>query len=99
MCEDKAEVLAGRSFTGLPQAQLAFEHWCGIYNHERPHDALNLQTPAQRYATSLWLQSCTVLEKSRSEMGDRLALCTASYPSLQPSFGHRVRGAIVVPNS
>ena len=48
----KAEVLAGRSFAGLAQAQLAFEHWRGIYNHERPHDALELQTPAQRYQSS-----------------------------------------------
>jgi transposase InsO family protein len=46
------EVLAGRSFTSLEQAQGAFTHWRGVYNHERPHDALNLQTPAKRYRTS-----------------------------------------------
>lgn len=48
----KAEVLAGRSFTDLADAQSAFEHWRGVYNHERPHDALALQTPATRYRAS-----------------------------------------------
>lgn len=48
----KTEVLAGRNFTGLQQAQSAFEHWRGVYNHERPHDALALQTPAARYRAS-----------------------------------------------
>lgn len=48
----KAEVLAGRSFVDLQQTQITFEHWRGVYNHERPHDALGLQTPAQRYQAS-----------------------------------------------
>jgi transposase InsO family protein len=48
----KTEVLAGRSFTDLPQAQSAFEHWRGVYNHERPHDALGLDTPAKHYRPS-----------------------------------------------
>ncbi len=48
----KAEVLAGRSFVDLQQTQITFGHWRGVYNHERPHDALDLQTPAQRYRAS-----------------------------------------------
>lgn len=48
----KAEVLTGRSFADLAHAQSAFEHWRGVYNHERPHDALALRTPAARYRTS-----------------------------------------------
>jgi transposase InsO family protein len=48
----KAEVLAGRCFADLPQAQRAFEHWRGVYNHERPHDALGLDTPAKHYQPS-----------------------------------------------
>jgi len=48
----KTEVLAGRSFTDLQHAQSAFEHWRGIYNHERPHDALDMETPATRYRAS-----------------------------------------------
>ena len=49
----KAEVLVGRSFADLQQAQTAFERWRGIYNQERPHDALDMQTPATRYRASL----------------------------------------------
>ena len=48
----KTEVLAGRSFTDLRQAQSAFERWRGVYNHERPHDALGLDTPARHYLPS-----------------------------------------------
>ena len=48
----KAEVLQGRSFADLTQAQAAFEHWRTIYNHERPHEALSLLTPAARYRIS-----------------------------------------------
>lgn len=48
----KAEVLAGRSFADLAQAQCAFEHWRGIYNCERPHQALGLRTPIERYCSS-----------------------------------------------
>jgi transposase InsO family protein len=48
----KTELLAGRSFTDLPQAQAAFERWRSTYNHQRPHDALGLDTPARRYSIS-----------------------------------------------
>lgn len=36
----------------LAQAQDAFEHWRSVYNHERPHEALGMQTPAARYQVS-----------------------------------------------
>lgn len=48
----KTELLAGRSFTDLAQAQMAFERWRSIYNHERPHEALGMQTPDTRYQVS-----------------------------------------------
>jgi transposase InsO family protein len=48
----KAEVLNGRSFLDLAHAQKAFEAWRDVYNHERPHDALALNTPVQRYCSS-----------------------------------------------
>lgn len=48
----KAEVLAGRSFADLAQAQSAFEHWRDIYNCQRPHQALGLRTPIERYCCS-----------------------------------------------
>ena len=48
----KAEVLNGRSFRDLGQAQAALTSWRNIYNHQRPHEALKLLTPMQRYRSS-----------------------------------------------
>jgi transposase InsO family protein len=48
----ETEVLAGRSFSDLCAAQQAFTRWRDIYNHQRPHDALALSTPATRYTPS-----------------------------------------------
>lgn len=48
----KAEVLNGRSFETLDQAQLAFDQWRQIYNHYRPHEALHMATPVTRYLVS-----------------------------------------------
>lgn len=46
------ELLAGRSFENLEQAQRAFDGWRRVYNQERPHDALALATPISRYRPS-----------------------------------------------
>lgn len=48
----KAEVLALRSFGSLDQCQAAFDRWRPVYNHERPHEALGLATPATRFTPS-----------------------------------------------
>jgi transposase InsO family protein len=48
----KAEVLSGRSFRDLPDCQRAFDKWRPLYNTERPHEALGMATPAQRYRPS-----------------------------------------------
>jgi transposase InsO family protein len=48
----KAEVLQGRSFRDLAQAQAAFDHWRQIYNLKRPHQAIELNVPASRYQPS-----------------------------------------------
>jgi len=48
----KAEVLNGRSFDSLVHAQQAFERWREVYNLERPHEALAMCTPVQRYECS-----------------------------------------------
>lgn len=90
----KAEVLAGRSFTGLPQAQLAFEHWRGIYNHERPHDALNLQTPAQRYQSSPRSYSST-LAPIEYPQGDTVAMVNWNGEVRFKGFKLRVSSALL----
>jgi transposase InsO family protein len=48
----KAELLEGRIFDDLDRAQRAFDAWRHRYNHHRPHDALGLAVPADRYRPS-----------------------------------------------
>jgi transposase InsO family protein len=48
----KAEVINGRSFRDLVDCQRAFDQWRPRYNHERPHEALGMATPAKRYRPS-----------------------------------------------
>ncbi|HEX5182840.1 MAG TPA: IS481 family transposase [Allosphingosinicella sp.] len=48
----KAEVLAGRSFADLVEAQAAFDVWREVYNTRRPHEAIGLEVPASRYRAS-----------------------------------------------
>ena len=48
----KAEVLRGRSFRDMAQAQRSFEEWLPIYNHQRPHQAIGMAVPASRYQLS-----------------------------------------------
>jgi transposase InsO family protein len=47
-----AELLSRRTFTGLDDCQPAFDAWRQLYNHERPHEALQLAVPASRYRVS-----------------------------------------------
>lgn len=48
----KAELLDGRLFSDLDDAQRAFDAWREVYNAERPHEALGLEVPASRYRMS-----------------------------------------------
>ena len=48
----KAEVLGTRQFRDLPEAQRHFDAWRRVYNFQRPHEALGMHTPSQRYAPS-----------------------------------------------
>jgi Integrase core domain len=45
-------VLRAQHFESLLQAQGRFDAWRHCYNHERPHEAWGLQTPATRYHAS-----------------------------------------------
>lgn len=47
-----AEVIAGHNYADHQQVQRAFDRWRRIYNYERPHEALGMQTPVQRYRPS-----------------------------------------------
>lgn len=48
----KAEVLGGPPFADLVRCQRAFDRWRGVYNRQRPHEALGLAVPATRYVLS-----------------------------------------------
>jgi transposase InsO family protein len=48
----KAEVVAGRIFPDLAHCQRRFDAWRTTYNLERPHEALGMAVPAQRYQPS-----------------------------------------------
>jgi transposase InsO family protein len=48
----KAEVLRGATFRDMKHCQEAFDLWREIYNLERPHQALEMATPASRYHVS-----------------------------------------------
>jgi transposase InsO family protein len=46
------EVFALRRFHNLVQVQHAFDQWREIYNFERPHEAIGMAVPAERYRPS-----------------------------------------------
>lgn len=47
-----AEVMSRKNFEDLAAAQHAFDHWRVIYNCKRPHEALDMHTPIERYKPS-----------------------------------------------
>ena len=48
----KTELLQGSKYTDLSHCQSSFDRWRDFYNLKRPHHALDLDTPASRYAIS-----------------------------------------------
>jgi transposase InsO family protein len=46
------ELLRRYTMTSLPHCQLQFDQWRDIYNYERPHEALAMESPASRYQPS-----------------------------------------------
>jgi len=48
----KSELLTGRLFQDLADAQRQMDPWRHRYNHQRPHEALGMQPPASRYQPS-----------------------------------------------
>ena len=48
----KQELLREQWFADLDHAQRGFDPWRRMYNHERPHEALDMGVPAHRYRPS-----------------------------------------------
>lgn len=47
-----AEAIGRRCFADLAECQRRFDAWRQVYNSQRPHEALDLATPARRYRLS-----------------------------------------------
>jgi hypothetical protein len=45
----REEFLTGRVFASLPAAQAELDAWVFSYNHDRPHQMIGMQPPAQRF--------------------------------------------------
>ena len=45
----RAELVTGTLFADLPTAQAAIDAWVEYYNHDRPHQSLDMDTPATRF--------------------------------------------------
>jgi len=48
----KAEVLGSCENTSITHCQRQFDSWRTVYNHERPHEALDMHVPATRFQLS-----------------------------------------------
>lgn len=48
----KAELLSRQCLRDLGDSQYWFDDWRGIYNHVRPHEALNMESPVTRWRPS-----------------------------------------------
>jgi transposase InsO family protein len=48
----KAELISRRRFHDLGHCQPAFDDWRDTYNHVRPHQALDMSVPGERYEPS-----------------------------------------------
>lgn len=57
----KAEVISNRAWKNLNECQEAFDQWRYIYNYERPHEALGMKVPGDRYLPSLRKMPSTIL--------------------------------------
>jgi len=93
------EVMSLTCFRGLREAQRAFDAWSPIYNAERPHEALGMAVPADRYRPSPRPMPARLMEPEYDE-GDivRKVGTTKAYiqfkgrswPVGQAFFGERV---------
>lgn len=48
----KDELLSRKILDNLGVCQIEFDNWRNIYNYERPHESLNMETPSCRYSVS-----------------------------------------------
>ena len=66
----RAEFLSNRpAFATLQAAQQALDEWVGDYNTTRPHQSLNMTTPAERFLANPPIPPATVTAPRRGDRG------------------------------
>jgi transposase InsO family protein len=63
----RAEFLTGRVFATQAQAQAELDAWVATYNHDRPHQSLDMHTPAERFGTAPRRLPATTPDRSGPE--------------------------------
>lgn len=67
----RAEFLSGAApFTNLKTAQRALDEWVGDYNTNRPHQALKMATPAQRFGAGGPALAPSTSKSARTKRGE-----------------------------
>ena len=75
----KTELLQGSKYTDLSHCQSSFDRWRDFYNLQRPHHALDLDTPARiHHQPSAFPETLPAVE---SKMTRYAPSSTAEYPS------------------
>jgi transposase InsO family protein len=95
----QAEVISRGGWSGCSEVQTAFDRWRPIYNTERPHDSLELQTPVSRYQPSQReypeslppVQYAAGVEMRRADQDGQISYRGRPY-KLGHSFRHQVVG-------
>ncbi|MEO6412749.1 MAG: IS481 family transposase [Pedococcus sp.] len=63
----RAEFLTGRIFTSQAAAQAELDTWVQSYNHDRPHQSLDMHTPAERFGTAPRRRPAQVPDRTGAE--------------------------------
>ncbi len=73
----KAEVIQARQFRTLSECQISFDEWREDYNFRRPHEAIGMSTPSERFRISdiAFPETMPVIEYSP---GDRIRNVSSS---------------------
>lgn len=82
------EVLSGAGFADQEKLQCALSSWRQCYNHERPHEALGMDTPAAHYTPSLRAYPETL---PSIEYGPDDTVARVTWNGELRAFGHRCK--------
>jgi len=88
--------LADRTFGSLEQAQAELDAWVGDYNTVRPHQALDMATPAERLALAqITLDGASVPVPDRPSLASCASrLCPRARTWAKAAEGSELRPAV-----